>query len=110
MTWADYVCALRSFSQALANQLHPLSRALTATKAAEAMQVVVQKPPETVETAGIAETAEATGEGDITQALAADMTALEKKQLVDKLNRSASKERADAMRGEFLASAAGTVL
>jgi hypothetical protein len=78
---------------------------MEATKAAEAMHVVVEKAPQTVDNAS--ETPESTGVGDVTQTLAADMTTLEKKSLVDKLNKSAAKERSDTMRKEFLMNAAG---
>ena len=90
-------------------QLTPLSRAVDSTKAAAAMQIIVEKPTETpMETSETSKGIDL--EGDITQSIAADMTVLEKRQLVDKLNKTAAKERSELMRADFLASAAGAVM
>jgi hypothetical protein len=73
-------------------------------KAAEAMQVVVE-PAETSEIAEIA--ADVPVEGDLTQVLASEMSALEKKALVEKLNKQATSDRAKSMRDVFLQHGAG---
>ena len=98
------------YLQALTAQFQPLSRALDSVKAAEAMQVVIsERPSVAVDDLETSETIGDTGDktGDVTDALAAEMGALEKKQLVEKLNKQATRDRATSMRNVFLANAAG---
>jgi len=89
-------------------QFQPLARALDSVKAAEAMGAVVEEKKEVImDTAETSGTTGTDATGDVTEALASQMSALEKKQLVEKLNRQAERDRATGMRNMFLTSAAG---
>lgn len=96
-------------TKALKIQLVPLTRAISACKAAEAMTVVHEKPAESAETTENAESAESVPDGDVTSSLAKDMTQLERKQLVETLNKQAAQERGRNMRESFLKAAAGNL-
>jgi hypothetical protein len=92
--------------QALKNQLVPLTRALSASKAAEAM-VVVAVPEKKTESVDAEIAGGDLGDGDITSSFAKDMSVLERRQLVETLNRQAVQERARSMRAAFLKEAGG---
>lgn len=98
-------------TKALRHQFLPLTRALNSTKAAEAMLVVIT-PLKTAENEDETDKkddkkAEDVGDGDVTTSLAKDMSTLEKRQLVETLNKQAHQERSRHMRKEFLKQAAG---
>ena len=86
-------------------QFGSLARALRSTQAAEAMSIVPQVP-ETTETTEIAPEGSLGGvrDGDVTASLAADMTALE---LVEELNKQALEERAKSLQTALSVQAAG---
>ena len=100
--------ARRVHRQALKAQLSPLARAFSSARAAEAMVVAQEPRTETSENSA----AEASGntvttEGDVTNSLAKDMTTLERRQLVETLNKQATEERARQLRSSFTQHAAG---
>ena len=93
--------------QALRLQLQPLQRAISSTQAAAAMTVVVPpKAQEIVETSETSTGVASVKEGDVTESLAADMSALERKQLVQTLNKQSREDRVAATQGELLKQAA----
>jgi len=61
---------------------------------------VTEENPETAESSANLATS-SVKEGDVTESLASDMTALERKQLVQTLNKQAGDDRASCMQGEI---------
>jgi hypothetical protein len=66
------------------------------------MTVVAPKTQENVETSETSADVANIKEGDVTDNLAADMSALERKQLVQTLNKQSKEDRAVATQGEFI--------
>jgi len=64
--------------------------------------VVPPKTQENMETSETSVGVASVKEGDVTESLAADMSALERKQLVQTLNKQSKEDRAAATQGELL--------